>query len=320
MGNALLPAQNFRGCTMNRHGFGLQEVVHATLLAAVLVTAGGCTKPGSDVPAATQINNSPAPQGARFTPNLTWDELLQLPKIWGVNWSSTREWDNEIVYINRMTLIPPLKPEYLAASEGFVRRAQEGKAEFKAGTCYPNGVPRSIWYSYPPGFLFRPGNTLLITSFGETREIFMDGRAHPEDLDRTNTSIAYLGHSVGWWEGETLVIDTVGFAPEHELYYDVPNGGGMHVIERYRLADPQTLEVNLTVEDPGRLERPWVITRKYVGDPGTPGATQTAAGATRIETQRCRPGFGREVLDEAGNASVDLTPPPEGLGLGKAGR
>ncbi|MGC3982457.1 MAG: hypothetical protein QM808_14500 [Steroidobacteraceae bacterium] len=279
-----------------------------TALLVCLIAACGGKQDGA--------NSSPAPKGARFTPNLTWEEMFKLPKLWGVSWSSTREWDNEIVYINRMTLIPPLKPEYLAASEAFVKRAIEGKAEFKAGACYPNGVPRSIWYSYAPGFLFRPGNSLLITSFGETREVWMDGRAHPKTFDPNDTAIAYLGHSVGWWEGDTLVIDTVGFAPDHEVYYDVPNGGSMHVVERYRLADAQTLETTLTVEDPDKLTQPWVLKRNYLSGKA-PGITQTAAGAFRIETQRCRPGFGREVLDEAGNARVDLTPPPKGLGIGQ---
>lgn len=291
---------------------------HKSISLLLIITAMVITACSDNSKTATDGNKSPAPQAARFTPNLTWDELLKLPKIWGVSWSSTREWDNEVVYIGRMTLIPPLKPEFLAASEAFVKRAIEGKAEFKAGACYPNGVPRSIWYSYPPGFLFRPGNSLLITSFGETREIFMDGRAHPATIDRNDLALAYLGHSVGWWEGETLVIDTVGFAPEHELYYDVPNGGSMHVVERYRLIDPQTLELHLTVEDADKLEKPWVITRKYFSTPNAPGITQTSAGSLRIETQRCRPGLGREVLDDNGNAHVDLTPPPQGLGIGKA--
>lgn len=292
----------------------LRRAVFTALLAVTIVTLGVSDKTNaatSDV--VTQMAKSPAPAGARFTSNLTWDEMQRLPKIWGVNWASTRAWDNEVVYIAKMTLIPPLKPEYLAASENFVRRAIAGKAEFKAGACYPNGVPRSIWYSYPPAFLFRPGNSLLITSFGETREIFMDGRAHPEKFDKDDSSIAYLGHSVGWWEGDTLVIDTIGFVPEHELYYDVPNGGSMHVIERYRLDDPQTLEVTLTVEDPDKLVKPWVVSRKYLNQTGV---TQVA-GASHFETYRCRPGYGREVLDEDGTAHVDLTPPPQGLGIGK---
>ena len=279
---------------------------------AFMLTA--CSKQASDE---VVVTASPAPAGARFTPNLTWDEMLTLPKIWGVNWASTKDWDYDVVYIAHITLIPPLKSEYLALYENFLAKSKQGKAEFKTGACFPNGVPRSGWYSYPPGFLFRPGNSLLITSFGETREVFMDGRGHPADLDRNDPAIAYLGHSVGWWEGDTLVIDTVGFAPQHEIFYDVPNGGSMHVIERYTLLDPLTLELVMTVDDPERLEKPWGITRQYLGALDAPEATQRTTGATRIETQRCRPGYNREVLDAGGESHVDLTPPPAGFGLGR---
>jgi hypothetical protein len=260
---------------------------------------------------------SPAPQGARFTPHLTWDELLRLPKLWGVAWASTRQWDTTVVYVDRITLIPPLKPEYMGLYQKFLERSRAGKAEFRAGACYPDGVPRSIWYSYSPSFLFRPGASLLITSFGETREVFMDGRAHPRP-DPHDTAMAYLGHSVGWWEGDTLVIDTLDFAPAHELFYDVANGGAMHVVERYRLLDPQRLEAVMTVEDPSRLARPWVVRRTYV-TPDAPDVTVVST-PTRIETQRCRPGLGRENLDAHGNGFVDLTPPPRGLGLGQKGQ
>ena len=266
----------------------------------------------------TQILPSPAPEGARFTPALTWEQSLALPKIWGLGWASTREWDNEVVYWDRMTLVPPLKPEYQALTDRFLQRAAEGKAEFMTGACWPNAVPRSIWYSYPPVFLFPPGNSMLIHTFGETREIWMDGRGHPAEPDTSDPAIAYLGHSVGWWEGDTLVIDTVGFAPYNELYYDVPNGGGMHVVERYSLITPLILGLELTIYS-DRLLEPWVINRKYYGASSVPGVTEAilrGRDPTSIETTTCRPADSRESIDSEGNSYVDLTPPPQGLGIG----
>jgi hypothetical protein len=278
--------------------------------------------PPIKVPAAAKGNaprtaaGGPAPANARFTPNLSWDELLKLPRLWGVSWASTRSYDEQIVYVNRMTLIPPLKPVWLAKTQEFLLKSKSGTAEFRVGACYPNGVPRSGWYAYAPGFLFRPGNTLLITAWGETREIHMDGRPHPDSFDAADTATAYLGHSVGWWEGATLVVDTVGFAPQHELYYDVPNSGAMHVVERYRLLDAGHLELLLTVYDLDRLEKPWIVTHIYQAA-DLPDSTQASQGALRLDTQRCRPGMGREQLDSNGKSFVDLTPPPEGLGIGK---
>lgn len=269
-----------------------------------------------DVPSAER---SPAPSNARFTRNLTWDGMLALPKLWGVSWLSTKDWDNTVVYIFRISLVPPLKPEYLQAYQAFLERAKQGKAEFKAGTCYPDGVPRSAWYSYPPTFTFRPGNSLLITSMGETREVFMDGRPHVAKPDWSDPATAYLGDSVGWWEGNTLVIDTVGFSPEHELFYDVPNGGSMHVIERYQLLDANRLRLDLRIEDPQRLTQPWTLQRTYYAPGSSPNTVSVTSGnGVRFDTERCRPGDGREQLDSSGNGTVDLTPPPRGLGIGKA--
>jgi hypothetical protein len=274
-----------------------------------------------DVAAATEVTAavSPAPAGARFTPGLTWSDSLALPKLSGVRWSSTDEWDQQVVYVARMTLVPPLKPQYQALTDDFLRRSKDGKAEFLTGACWPNGVPRSIFYSYPPQFLFPPGDRLLITTFGETREVWMDGRPHPAKRP-TDLATAYLGHSVGWWEGDTLVIDTTGFAPYHEIYYDVPNGGDMHVVERYTLTSPVILHLELTVYS-SRLAKPWVVSRNYYGAASVPGVTEkilySSNAPGRIETQTCRPGDGRENVDANGKGYVDLTPPPEGLGIGK---
>ena len=289
----------------------IRQAMLTGLMAAAVSTLAGCASVGPQ-PATAPVAALPT---RRFTPDLTWDQMLRLPKIWGVAWASTWEWDQTVVYYNRITLVPPLAPAYLAKYHGFLARAAAGKAEFKSGACYPDGLPRSAWYSYPPAFLFRPGNSLLITSFGETREIFMDGRPHPARPNTSDPATAYLGHSIGWWEGDTLVIDTVGFAPQHELFYDVPNGGSMHVIERYRLAAPDRLDLTLAVIDPERLETPWIVTRSYV-IAGAADAT-IASSPKFIETQLCRPGQGREQLDKSGNGFVNLTPPPRGLGLGQ---
>jgi hypothetical protein len=199
----------------------------------------------------------------------------------------------------------------MAKVDAFSARGKAGKAEYRTGTCYPNGVPRSIWYAYPPEFTYKPGNSLLITVLGETREIWMDGRGHPAKPDTSDPATAYLGHSVGWWEGDTLVIDTVGFSPKHELFYDVPNGGAMHTIERYHLVDADHLAVELTVMDPDRLTKPWVVDRVY--------STSSFGGFSqpnRIETNDCRPQNDRESIDASGTPVMNMTPPPRGQGLG----
>jgi hypothetical protein len=87
------------------------------------------------------------------------------------------------------------------------------------------------------------------------REIFMDGRAHPEG-DALNPT--YNGHSVGHWEGETLVVDVVGF--NERTWLDIaghPHTDGMQVTERYTRTDLNTLSYEATIDDPKTYTRPW---------------------------------------------------------------
>ena len=101
--------------------------------------------------------------------------------------------------------------------------------------------------------------TLLYENDHEVRRVFMDGRGHPKDLDPTT-----MGHSIGRWEGATLVIDTVGlregwFRPE-----GVPYTGKAHVIEKLTLDQGgDKIRVTLTLEDPEYYAKPVEVTREF---------------------------------------------------------
>jgi len=281
-----------------------------------------CLPEGSldDAPLVTiaEEDRNPAPENAVFTPDMTWAQIDQLPKLWGIGWEGDRVWDSQVAAYDNITLWPPLKPEYMAQARDYEQRLIDGRAEYLYAGCWPSGMPRHVWYTYPPIFFFKPGNSILIDVSGETREIYMDGRGHPATLDSSDPAIAYLGHSIGWWEDETLVIDTVGFAPVNHLYMTVENSGNMHVRERYRLIEPGRFEVNITISDPDRLEEPWEFSREYAGSSTSMGLQQAGAGGSGIATWPCRPGSGdsREVVDQEGNSFINLSPPPRGSGLG----
>jgi len=85
------------------------------------------------------------------------------------------------------------------------------------------------------------------------RTIFMDGRPHPKDFKPT-----YYGHSTGKWEGDTLVVDTVGF--NERVWIDRegnPHTNQLHLIERFTRPDMNTLRYEVTVDDPGAYTAPW---------------------------------------------------------------
>jgi len=85
------------------------------------------------------------------------------------------------------------------------------------------------------------------------RQIYTDGRKHPDSLELT-----WEGNSVGHWEGNALVVDTVGFRPE--TWID-DNGhvhsDKLHMVERIQRIDFNTLQIDLTLDDPKALEKPW---------------------------------------------------------------
>jgi hypothetical protein len=87
------------------------------------------------------------------------------------------------------------------------------------------------------------------------RQIYLDGRKHPDE------SISpFVGHSVGRWEGDTLVVDVVGFNDQGWL--DVPghpHTDKLHIIERWRRKDLGHLEVEITIDDPGAYKKPWTM-------------------------------------------------------------
>jgi hypothetical protein len=84
------------------------------------------------------------------------------------------------------------------------------------------------------------------------RQIFLDGRSHPKDINPT-----WTGNSIGHWEGDTLVIDTVGFNAQAWYAGGLSSTESLHVVERYRRPDLGHLELEMTIEDPAVLQKPW---------------------------------------------------------------
>ena len=156
---------------------------------------------------------------------------------------------------------PPLRPEAQAAYDKILAAAAAGNPIADPGAaCLPAGMPRVMVMTYPMEILQTANQVTIIAEWSsQTRRIFTDGRGHPADPDPT-----YQGHSVGHWEGDTLVIDTIGV--RGDTVFDSTGLGHsdkMHISERMRLSAPGILEDQLTIEDPVSFTQPWVITRKY---------------------------------------------------------
>ncbi|HXH25887.1 MAG TPA: hypothetical protein VNI78_11595 [Vicinamibacterales bacterium] len=123
--------------------------------------------------------------------------------------------------------------------------------------CKPSGVARQFMTPYGVEFVELPElDRLYIFDVGGPhtyRTVYMDGRTHPK-----NPTPTYYGHSIGWWEGDTLVIDTVGF--NENFWLDrrgVPHTDKLHTIERFTRTDANTIVYEVIVDDPGAYTKPW---------------------------------------------------------------
>jgi hypothetical protein len=86
------------------------------------------------------------------------------------------------------------------------------------------------------------------------RVVYVDGRSHPKPQDLRPT---FLGHSTGIWEGDTLVIDSVGFNEKQWAVGAYPNTERLHLIERISRPNLKTLNYEVTIDDPGAYTKPW---------------------------------------------------------------
>jgi hypothetical protein len=126
--------------------------------------------------------------------------------------------------------------------------------------CLPFSVLPFNASSFPHKIVQTPTVMVDIAEFDTpgNRQIFLDGRPHP---DPARWNPAWLGHSVGKWEGDTLVVDTVGF---NEMAAGVGvHSEKLHVVERLRRPDLSHLIIDMTVEDPIAYTRPWTISARY---------------------------------------------------------
>jgi hypothetical protein len=199
--------------------------------------------------------------------------------------------------------IPPRTP---SADALFKSRLTGRESKEKAGVppafgndpimeCNPYGFPRILFYTDPVEFFNAPGRLVMFFQGQRViREVWLDGRELPKDPDPR-----WLGYSVGKWEGDTLVIDTIGFDDRAWLdQYGNVYSSEMRFQERWRRAERDALEVVYRLEDPKSYTRPWVSTMK----------TFTRQSGVELREEFCAPveehSFNERVRDPAGGRST----------------
>jgi hypothetical protein len=124
--------------------------------------------------------------------------------------------------------------------------------------CMPIAGPAAYSVPYQFQILQTPSYAVIMHEYpGVFRIVPTNGATHPVDPDPT-----WLGDSVGRWEGDTLVVDTVGFNTKTELS-GFKHSEGLHIVERFSRPDFDTLQYEATLEDPNVFVRPWTVSRTF---------------------------------------------------------
>jgi hypothetical protein len=224
---------------------------------------------------------------------LAWAALLVLASLQSAK-SGDREWpgvwarEEGLEHPDPRRILPFLKDD--AAAE-FTRVIERNSFRVPWSFCDPPGLP-ALLTEYPNGleFLFTPGRVTMLAEDSSIRRIYIDGRAHPKEIDPS-----YYGDSIGHWEGTTLVVDTIGLQEDNDIVMGFPaDSERMHVLERWHRINADLLEVSITVDGVDSLQRPYMRVQRY---------RRRASGL--MKEQLCVASKNRD-----SGHGLNLTPPP----------
>ena len=159
---------------------------------------------------------------------------------------------------------PPLKPQYLKQWQAKTQAAREASAKGqpiaeRVVLCLPDGMPGMMAGPFPMEILQSKGQvTIIQEAYTQVRRVLLDRPQKAVD----DVEPGFYGHSVGRWEGSTLVVDTVGVR-ENVTYQNVPHTGQMRIRERISLGANGILRDEITIEDTAIFEKPWTFTFGY---------------------------------------------------------
>jgi len=226
-------------------------LVFPSLALGALLGAFAC-RVAADEAVSAAINAPPTPQD--------WLALSKLPDWSGIWTPDVRDQEAQ-----ETGNVPPWNPAVRKQVTQMAADEEAGKPFLVFAHCFPEAMPSWMLIMHNAfEVLFTPGRVTLLGEVdgNRMRRIYTDGRGHPPDPDPS-----FHGHSIGHWEGDTLVVDTIAVLPEAYLAISeavgVPNDGDMHIVERIHLTGPNTLHDDLEITAPKVLTKTWKTTRIY---------------------------------------------------------
>lgn len=230
-------------------------------LAALLLVAGSLSACAQRDSAQSDLS----PRARTFAALPDWTGLWQteIAKFYASNPSGHIEGGNELeeLGISQWLDPPPYNAEWEQKYQEEKRNFSWANAAAAAKGCTPMGFPLAMDWINIFQVAVTPEETLFVFEDGTIRHIYTDGRSHPGNDELWPTPI---GDSIGKWEGDTLVIDTVARTPGP--VFPIPSANlsdQAHFTERVRRLDANTLENQITIDDPTRFKQPWQLTIRY---------------------------------------------------------
>ena len=224
------------------------------------------TTPAANTPAAeSEVPSEPGRQLSALAPENMTKARPAAP------FDLTGNWFIDVTENPNAWRFGPPYPKLTAAAQVHFDASQVAAKEGKVyrddiGQCWPAGLPLIMTRYWPMAMIQIPTAIYMVSGFmNSLRIVYLDGRSHtdPDIIVRT-----FNGESIGRWEGDTLVVDTLGFRSDHHWMdqggASIPAGEQLHIVERIRLInDRKQLEIEYTMTDPEYWEGEWKSTKRF---------------------------------------------------------
>lgn len=217
--------------------------MQTTLWKTVIATALAAMAPAALAQGPTPVSSQDQDRRSQYA------SLADLPDwsgVWSPDWGLTDR--------NRQRA-----PQYTSHAAEVVEAFRQGQErgenlQGQVANCVPPGVPNVMTQPYPIEFTVMPGAVyIILETYSQVRRVYTDGRALPDDPDPY-----FNGHSIGRWDGHTLMVETTGLNPRNELVPGVHATEQTRLLERIWLEAPDHMVIETTITDPALFVEPFV--------------------------------------------------------------